>query len=471
MNGPTHEPPPPSAPLEDAGSLLPAVRPRVLEYLGGSTPEQATCVYLSRCDSGEGFIPARYPPARLDMLLASDEGLARSLADLESVLIHLDIEYVNYDDEAAAFTDAGRAFSLQEPVVEAIEELLLGWGIRPLHLVTGQGHHFVWRIAKNGPAARAIGGLGIWTTPELVRPTEPVFPHLGLIMEFFAHRIKRESAPRTAVPVEITARHVGFGRIGTREMVSIDVSEYGDPLETRMIRIPYTRYRKPWGSGLIERLGIEGRVPEIMTLPLHEMDVMQLLERRRDPRSVGALARRAGVAIPHEEAGTLKLAEAYLESPLRRFHETFYTAATPPPEDWPQRYGSDRLAHLPGCIRHVLDHANDLLLKPAGIQLVTRALLAGGWPPRDIAGLVRSKFEDPGFGWGQQWTTYDPVLRAEFYVRLFAGEVATGIDSGIDFNCKSQQEKGFCWLIDQACSLHTLASALYPPRNPNQPDP
>lgn len=437
-----------------------SVRSRILEYLGGATPGDATCVYICRCDF-QGPLPARHPPATLDSLLEDDQGIARSLADLESMLIHLDIEYVNFDDPAAAFVDPRRAFVLQQPVVEVIEELLLGWGIRPLHLVTGQGHHFVWRIGKRSDVADAIAELGIWNTPELVKPTEPVFPHLALLMEYFAHRIKREAARRAEVPVEITARHVGLGMDGRREMISIDISEYGDPLDTRMIRIPYTRYRKPWASGLIDRLGIHDQVAEIVTLPLYEMDVLQLLEKRRDPAAIVALARRAGVAIPLEEAGTLKLLEDYKQSSLKEFHELFYALAPHPPESWPETYQQSNMDPLPGCARHVLTFPNELLLKPAGIQLVTRSLLAEGWEPRHIAGLIRSKFEDPVHDWAQQWMGYNPVLRAEFYVRLFAGEIATGLDGGVDYNCTSQQEKGFCWQMEPNCSLRQHHEWLY----------
>jgi hypothetical protein len=107
----------------------------------------------------------------------------------------------------------------------------------------------------------------------------------------------------------------------------------------------------------------------------------------------------------------------------------------------------------------VLSFPNDLLLKPSGMQLVTRSLLASGWHPRHIAGLIRSKFENPAFGWQDKWVEYDPSQRAEFYVRLFAGELAERLDSAIDFNCVSQQEKQFCW-HPRGCSLEPLRNEL-----------
>jgi hypothetical protein len=125
---------------------------------------------------------------------------------------------------------------------------------------------------------------------------------------------------------------------------------------------------------------------------------------------------------------------------------------------------------LPPCAAHVLREPNDWLLKPSGIQLVTRCLLALGWHPRHIAGLVRSKFANPNFGWHEKWREYDPAVRAEFYVRLFAGQIATGLDTGVDFNCVSQQEKQFCW-NPCGCSLEPFRKELHRRLNPNPTTP
>lgn len=228
----------------------PVVRSRILEYLGCERLEDATCDFIGRLDPVNPSRFERHPAARLHALL--DEGceLARSFGDRDSMLVHLDIEYVNLDDPAAAYANPQRAFALQEPLVAAIESRLLMLGIGYLHLVTGQGHHFIWRIGKRMPVAESIASLGICNTAELEHPPDPLFAHLGLLMEHLSHLIKMDAARLCSVPVEITARHVGPGGSGAREMLSIDLSEYGDPLESRMIRIPYTIYRKPWDLGV-----------------------------------------------------------------------------------------------------------------------------------------------------------------------------------------------------------------------------
>jgi hypothetical protein len=105
--------------------------------------------------------------------------------------------------------------------------------------------------------------------------------------------------------------------------------------------------------------------------------------------------------------------------------------------------GSSRWLRLPECVRSPLIAPNDRLLQPAVIQHVTRVLMAEGLSPREIAALVQSRYT-ADFNWGRRWQLLEPQSRAEFDVRTFAGLVVTGLDQGVDFNCRSAQEKGLC---------------------------
>tara|TARA_R110002049_G_scaffold283543_1_gene463601 strand:- start:106 stop:1044 length:939 start_codon:yes stop_codon:yes gene_type:complete len=296
------------------------------------------------------------------------------------------------------------------------------------------------------------------------REAQEAFAGVALVIEYLAHVIKREAASLTSLPVEITAVHVGPVRTKQREMISIDISEYGDPLHTRMIRMPFTNYLKPWVTGLARDLGIEHEVPKMRAIPLHEIDVRQAIKVRQVRKEVLGLARRASVRIPLQEEGTKRLMDEYLRSSLRRFHQHYYSTRHDPRELWAQTYTRAPIGGLPQCLRDILEWPNDRLLKPAGIQIVTRAFLAEGWHPRHIAGLIRSKFEDPSFGWGLGWDDYEAGTRADFYVRLFSGLWATGVDELVDFNCTSTQEKGFCPVPHtEPCSLDPLRKKLATP--------
>lgn len=430
----------------------PAVKARIFDYLGGDDSREPTAYCLARCD---GRLPTeieRIPIDSWESALTTPGDLARSLSDRKSLIVHLDVEYVNFDSPEEAYVDPWRIFRLQEPVVTIIEEELSRVGIRPLHLLTGQGHHFVWQVPLDSDSCHRLATevhLNSNDISSSEQPTraveEDAFGGLGLVMEFLAHRIKQLAASQSEIPVDLTAVEVGNLTSGRREMISIDVSEYGDPLEERIIRIPFTHYEKPWRNGMVERLSLQMSVPKFVTLPLHEIDVAQALVLRQASEEVIALARRSVVRIPNQERGMSRLIDTYLSSALRQFHQRYYGVSLDAQETWPQTYGKTPLENFPPCVANILTFPNDLLLKPAGLQLVTRYLTANGWHPRHIAGLVQSKFADPHFNWlPSYWEKYSPELRSDFYVRLFSGQIYLQADEGLDFNCVSTQEKSYC---------------------------
>jgi hypothetical protein len=432
----------------------PDVRARFRDFLGGSRSEDVTAHFVSIEGTGACRWYNPHPAAELPALWQQHAEVARSLWDRDSLLVDLDMEYVNFDDAAEPYRDAPRAFGIQRPIVTAIEELLAGYGIAPLHLISGRGHHFVWRLDRQSHACGMLAHLG--RLPETVlgkyaSPQPPdglrvpfdlatAFHGLGLVMEYFAHRILQSAAP-CEIPLELTAVEVGPIDRG-REIVSLDVSEYGDPLHTRTLRVPFTRYLKPERCAATAR-DIDMAASPVFVIPLHEMDELTALRVMRDEAQVRALARRASTQIPEQSRGMFELVADYKASELARYHDYFYRSEHDAPERWHATYDRTPLGALPRCVGHILQHPNDLLLKPAGIQHVVRTLTAVGWHPRHIAGLIRSKYERD-YQWAPGWFVYDAALRADFYARLFAGLLADALDPLIDFNCKSTEEKGYC---------------------------
>jgi hypothetical protein len=128
----------------------------------------------------------------------------------------------------------------------AAETIFAEFGLNPLHLVSGRGHHFIWQISRNSTAFEHLAAIGRpfydrsdWH--KSIVPTEQTqvgpdlaaaFCELGLLMEFLAHQIKATASSSSKIPVEITALEVAPGERG-REMISLDISEYGDPLYMR----------------------------------------------------------------------------------------------------------------------------------------------------------------------------------------------------------------------------------------------
>ena len=447
----------------------PHVRARILEFLGGRSPDQTSCHFLV---TGDATSPAyHYPrkPAELGSFLDQGLDIFRSLWDRDALIAHLDIEYVNFDFPGEAYLEPERVFDLQRPLEKTVETFLLEHGIVPLHLLSGRGHHFVWRIKKGSAAFSRLAALGemppqleeLYTQPhppegESVAPElGSAFAGLGLVMEYLGHRLRELASPLCGIPVELTALAVGQQRCG-REMLSIDISEYGDPLTSRMIRAPFSSYLKPWQQRWVVGERVLEVLPPLFLIPLHEMDSRQGSAVMRNPERVMELASRASVKIPEQSRPMEQLIADYESSELRRFHEWFYSQEQHPPELWPQTYDCTPMEMLPASARDILQHPNDLLLRPSGLRHVTRCMLALGWHPRHIAGLVTSKFERD-FGWGDLWAGYTPAMRADFYVRLFSGLLVVGGDNLADFDAHSATEH-------QLCFPHTYETDLEPYR-------
>jgi hypothetical protein len=244
------------------------------------------------------------------------------------------------------------------------------------------------------------------------------FAGLGLVMEFLGRVVIDLARSETEIPIELTAVEVRPSGRG-REMVSIDLSEYGDPLHTRSIRVPFSAYLKPWQQLYAVGRNNISKIGPIIFVPVDGLDIRQAMVVMRDPNLAAQLAERVSTRIPEQTFGTASLIRHYQGSALRRYHEFFYSSMHDAPETWPRTYDRAPLGDLPHDAKNALIFPNDLLLKPAGIRNVTECLLERGWHPRHIAGLIRSKFERD-YDWGGQWIDYSPAMRADFYVRIFS---------------------------------------------------
>jgi hypothetical protein len=330
----------------------------------------------------------------------------------------------------------------------------------------------VWSVRKSTSAFNKLAAIGrvpeplaaCYRTPqaptgELVEPElGSAFSGLGMLMEYLAQRIVSAVSAVTPIPIELTAVKV-TNQTGGHEAISIDVSEYGDPLYTRGTRIPFSVYLKPMQQRWLLSQEALNSVPQMIVIPLFEMDVHQGLLAMRDVGAVLDLARRASVQIPDSSETTLNLLNEYASSSLALFHKSFYSREQSTPENWPETYDAVALNDFPPCISRTLLYPNEMLLKPSGIKQVVRALLARDWHPRDIAGLIRSKYERD-FGWGHMWYRYNACSRAEFYVRMFAGMIATGCDELLDFNCETTKRNGECPMTLCSENLQVLGERL-----------
>jgi hypothetical protein len=416
------------------------VQTRMIEYLGGRNIEEATCYYIGRCVDTIRADFNMAGPRELDVFLEREWDVARSLWDRRWLVIDLDIEYTNFDFPAEPFLDYERTFSLQEPVLRAIRQVLGGAGIYPRHSLSGRGHHFAWKIGLTDPAIEPLIDIGRLSPSLAHRYTvgqppynEPVtirvgkaFAGLGLVMEYVAYLVLAEAQPDCAIPLFLEAVDLGPQERG-REMISMDITEYGDPLTTRVVRLPFSIYLKPWQHADILTPEIAHKVPTMVMAPSNGADTIQVAEIMRDLSKAAEWASQTSCLIPDCSSGMEALTDQYMRSEVRRFHDWFYSVEPEPPDRWPATYDRVPMSQVPPYVRHVLEHPNDLLLKPSVVRRVVAFLLEEGWHPRHIAGLIQSKYERD-YGWLNQWYVYDAGMRADFHVRVLAGLIRMGFD-------------------------------------------
>jgi hypothetical protein len=437
----------------------PAVRVRLAEFCGA-------------CVSGSGAFTSRYlvayraplqgagqrcPTAAFDRLLDEGVDIGRSLWDAAGLVADLDIDYQNVDFPAEGLLHPEATFEKLEPVHVAVSELCAELGLSSFTMLSAKGYHVLWYVPAQSAAYAALVELGevLPSLAERYQRGLPDIPErvslelgraydgLGRVLEYLVHQVLVRVRDVTVIPAVTTGLRVGSRLVG-REAISLDLSAFGDPLHIRELRCAYTVCRRHhYAPGFAGTVAAE--VPPLVYVPRTGagLSLHELLRVRCDLRRAAELASAVPAHIPDGSAGTLALVQRYRRSALYRFHREFYAGWHDPPEQWPAGYDRLDLRTLPPCVAEPLRRPNDWLLKPTNIQTIARVLWSLGWHPRAIAGLIRSKYERD-YGWGDRWEVADPAQRADFYVRLFCGLVATGVDALEDFNCISQQEKGYC---------------------------
>jgi hypothetical protein len=254
----------------------------------------------------------------------------------------------------------------------------------------------------------------------------------GRLLEDLAHRALHLLRGKTDVPVTLADLPPSEGG----PFICLDLTAYGDPVFERHARCAFSANQR---SAMI---GAAPERPFVIVLPRGDETVAEVLGVREDVDRAAALARRASVAIPDVVDGSAWVDE-YRRGPMGRFHAEFDRGPQVEPGAWPFTYDTVDADAWPPCLSLPLRHPNPALLQPAYIRTVALGLWAMGWHPRSIAGLLRSKYERE-HGWGGLWLRYDAAARADFYVRLFCGALADGLDGPEEFTCETQAGRGIC---------------------------
>lgn len=441
------------------------VRKRISEYCGGIEDDTSSFTAEYIVGYGEaikwqgiekGYVSS--PNEGFNWILEKGLDIFRSVWDRKCTLSVLDIEYVNMDFGGDIYLNQKINFHKMETLYHLILDIYKSYGMKPLTIMTGQGYHFVVKVKRNsetdsllqeiGKINPSVEGKYSTSTTHRHRRVSPLhgkaFDGMGRVMEILTHKIISEGAKVVEIPITTTDTAVGKSKNNMREAISLDLSMYGDPIYMRDIRCPFSTHQKHkmmrWKVGDY----IADNVPIQISLPRFDKSTDELFDMRRNFKISADYAGTVNCKIPDATESFKNLIKEYKESELYKFHKYFDSVQQDNWQDWAKGYDKYDANQLPPCIGNALKNPNPHLLKPTNIEALTRVLLSNGWHPQHIAGLIRSKYER-NYNWSEDWTRYDATTRALFYVRLFAGKIAVGVDELLDFNCVSHSEKGYCW--------------------------
>lgn len=402
---------------------------------------------------------ASMKPAHLGWALANALDIHRSVWDRDSVIGTLDVEYFSKNFPAEPYLAPERVFHLMEPWYQRILAVLNRYGFSPLILATGQGYNFDVGLPKDSPVFDDLVALGHiepslqydYTHPSPKRGRQvpeadaKAFDATGKLFEFLFYRVASELPQAPPIPLVVGDIVCGNEK---REAMSFDLSSYTNPLHKRSIRCAFSSYSKHWvKKGIAPQMAGKFEWPLFCVprrTPAEELPLGRVLAIRGNPDSVIAWGREITAAIPDQRDGFASLMADYLKSPYRDFHLDYDAVKQDDPVDWPAGYDRLDLSALPPCVALPLRHPNPLLLQPTNLRMIVRALMALGWHPKHIAGLVLSKYRRD-FSWEVDFRRYDADRWANGWVRVYAGMLISGIDRLRDLNCVSQKEKGYAW--------------------------
>jgi hypothetical protein len=421
----------------------PAVRARLVEYSRGATSLAAYGGRWHRSESDGA--PVACGSDALGALFDEGADICRSLADRGGALVQLDVDYANPADPAQPYDRPQTVFTSLEPVYREVRRAFAALELEPLCLLTGRGYHFTLRAPRDTPLYADLVAVGepgealqhryrvscAATDPDALSRG---YAHdgVGRLLEHLAHDVAGRLRGRTDVPVTLADVPVPGGG----PFVCLDLTAYADPVSARFCRCAFSANQKASAVGVREPDGFA------IVLPRRGDELGELLRMRHDTAAAARLAEHGHVRIP-DACRAPGWRRAYERSALGRFHREFTRGARVPRDEWPCTYDGLDVSAFPACVRAALERPNPLLLVPLYLRTLALSLWGLGWHPRSAAGLVSSRyFQD--HGWGDLWVRYEPCARAEFYVRLFCGLAACGLEEAEGFTCVSQAARGGC---------------------------
>jgi len=417
------------------------------------------------------------PPVRVYDISEFDERLGdgpdvfRPIISRHGVLGVFDLEYYNTRNKELLFLPLRREMSdipekfgfhdlvfreYLEPVYQRISSAL---GDETIADMTWSGYHFLTEIKRESPVYNKLLMLG-WhlrdknaegplmpNNQEMaikmainIRCLEPqliaaysaideadikrrvpttiadgvVYTMFGRILEYLCHCVISDTQKEIDVPITICD--------SADQGISLDISQYGDPVYMRIIRSAFSSWDKHNMNGFVSDLVGEAPFLDVVRKygKFENNNLPELFELARDYESSIEYAKNFSGKIPAAGTRIFNLALQYENSLLRRFHKDFDDVEHDPDNSTYMLAEFDE--RFDARARQLMAAPNPELMQPKNLKWFSEHLLLHGINSKHIGGIIAARYEAEDKGWKQKyWSKYLTRTRANFWARVYCG--------------------------------------------------
>lgn len=443
-----------------------AVKSRIAEFCGGEWdyPMEWSSRYLvgfglSLKRSGFSMPVRVVSNTGIESLMSEGLDLFRSILDSKGLLVVLDIEYFSLDGMSSLYRYQEEHIRKVEPTYAALKNLYHHYGLAPVRNMTASGYHFISFLSQDSPdwtpmsaplyLPGSVKGKYDRVVAEDIKRTQPVtleegfaYERIGRLLTYLCHQVMRKLTGHSPLPLTISDTAPGTVK-HPRNGISLDLTQYADPLYMRPIRIPFTSHQKHLVNTHTVDADIAASLHPGVVLPRKDQDVSTICRMTNDRRQAAEYAATVNASIPVSTGGLVKLLADYEKSLLASFHNTL---------DRDMEYLEANLAELrpfplpkelPPCLRLAVSAPNPWLLVPTNLQALCFHLRESGFTTAEIAGRLALTYASD-YGWQINWNKYDPWTKGLFWARTYCGMMEDGLLGPQHFSCEAHRLRGFC---------------------------
>lgn len=354
-----------------------------------------------------------------------------------SVLMPLDFEIFLEGENHSLYTDKKaqkRLFQQVLPVSRYLEEFFQSRGLPYLLDYTPSGGHILFQNVLGMRATQELRNIG-YLEADLIKACQykdhnnirrrdgvsldsaSVFSGLGKIAEYIALRTMetfKDNEAEGKLPIIISD--------ALPHCINMDNTwSEGSPF-MRGIRSPFSLHKKNH-----ETYGMLHQPPLVDVIGTYfdgqqvidEPNIDYIVDCMWDLEQAAKHSQQFSGYIPCSNETLIDLIREYKGSDLYKFHEDFDN--TPDCLPGQALEYAKRERNVPDWARNILFNPNPAALQPKNlIGFVNDFLISAKWKPKHIGNILRDLYQNPYFGWTQDFFLYPAEEKANYWARVYS---------------------------------------------------